>query len=77
MPTTEERIAWLERQVDALTIAVQCITHGATPGVLGTTIIDQSWIVALTEKYGDEGAADVIIRLNQLGMNFETAPLGD
>ena len=66
----EERIAELERQVDALTLAVQSMTHAARPQVFGASQIDQSWLDHLTEKYGEEGATDVIRRLIQMGVDF-------
>ena len=68
----EERVTSLEHQVDALTIAIQSITQGARPGTLGPSIIDPAWLDHLVEKYGDIGSADVVHRLTQMGISFNT-----
>lgn len=71
----EERIASLERQVDALTLAVLSMTQTAKAGVFGPSQIAPSWIDYLTGKYGEDGAADVIHRCNELGVTFYTEPV--
>ena len=71
----EDRVASLERQVDALTLAVQSMTHNARPNVFGPSRIDPSWLDRLIEKYGKDGAADVIHRVNELGVRFSTDPI--
>ena len=72
---SEERMASLERQVDALTLAVQSMTHSARPAVFGPSRIDPSWLDYLIGKYGEDGAADVIHRVNELGVRFNTEPV--
>lgn len=65
----EERIASLDRRVDALSIAVQALIAGVEPGVLRNSRISNEWIEAITEKYGKEGCIAVLYQLEQLGFS--------